>query len=58
MTYREKSFSHPLIEGDITKREVKDKFINTVKEKLKGKALTVLSGGFPVKVLVCLATEL
>lgn len=46
MTYRE-NFSHPLIEGDITKREVKDKFINTVKEKLKGKDLTVLSGGFP-----------
>ncbi|MBM3456153.1 MAG: DNA cytosine methyltransferase [Bacteroidetes bacterium] len=46
MTYRE-NFSHPLIEGDITKREIKDKFINTVKEKLKGKNLTVLSGGFP-----------
>lgn len=46
MTYRE-NFSHSLIEGDITKKEVKDKFINTVKEKLKGKNLTVLSGGFP-----------
>lgn len=46
MTYRE-NFSHPLIEGDITKNEIKDKFINTVKEKLKGKNLTVLSGGFP-----------
>ena len=46
MTYRE-NFSHPLIEGDITQREIKDKFINTVKEKLNGKNLTVLSGGFP-----------
>lgn len=46
MTYRE-NFSHPLIEGDITQRETKDKFINTVKEKLNGKNLTVLSGGFP-----------
>ena len=46
MTYRE-NFSHPLIEGDITKREVKDNFIKTVKEKLNGKSLTVLSGGFP-----------
>jgi len=46
MTYR-KNFSHPLVEGDITKREIKDKFINTVKEKLNGKNLTVLSGGFP-----------
>lgn len=46
MTYRE-NFSHPLIEGDITQREIKEKFISTVKEKLKGKKLTVLSGGFP-----------
>ena len=46
MTYRE-NFSHPLIEGDITQREIKEKFINTVKEKLNGKNLTVLSGGFP-----------
>lgn len=46
MTYRE-NFSHPLVEGDITQREIKDKFVNTVKEKLKGENLTVLSGGFP-----------
>lgn len=46
MTYRE-NFFHPLIEGDITQREIKNKFINTVKEKLNGKSLTVLSGGFP-----------
>lgn len=46
MTYRH-NFNHPLIEGDITKREIKDKFINTIKQQLKGKSLTVLSGGFP-----------
>ena len=46
MTYRA-NFSHPLIEGDITQKYIKDKFINTVKEKLNGKNLTVLSGGFP-----------
>ena len=45
-TYRE-NFKHPLIEGDITQREVKDQFIRTVKKSLKGKNLTVLSGGFP-----------
>lgn len=46
MTYRA-NFKHPLIEGDITQKEVKDNFINTVKDKLKGEKLTVLSGGFP-----------
>jgi DNA (cytosine-5)-methyltransferase 1 len=46
MAYRH-NFEHPLIEGDITSREIKDKFINTVRKQLKGKPLTVLSGGFP-----------
>jgi DNA (cytosine-5)-methyltransferase 1 len=46
MTYRE-NFSHPLIEGDITDRNIKDRFINTIKKNLKGNSLTVLSGGFP-----------
>jgi DNA (cytosine-5)-methyltransferase 1 len=46
MTYRH-NFEHPLIEGDITSTEVKKQFIDTVKSKLKGKDLTVLSGGFP-----------
>lgn len=46
MTYRH-NFEHPLIEGDITSREIKDKFINTEKKQLKGQPLTVLSGGFP-----------
>ncbi|MCL5245561.1 DNA cytosine methyltransferase [Cellulophaga sp. 20_2_10] len=46
MTYRE-NFNHPHILGDITQKEVKDKFIETVQSSLKGKSLTVLSGGFP-----------
>ena len=46
MTYRH-NFNHPLVEGDITSRKVKDKFISTVKKQLKGEQLTVLSGGFP-----------
>lgn len=46
MTYRA-NFNHPLVEGDITKKEVKDLFIKTVREQLNGKELTVLSGGFP-----------
>ena len=46
MTYRH-NFKHDHIEGDITSTDVKSKFINTVKKQLKGKDLTVLSGGFP-----------
>ena len=46
MTYRH-NFKHQLIEGDITSSSIKNKFIKTVKTALKGKPLTVLSGGFP-----------
>lgn len=46
MTYRH-NFKHPFVEGDITNRDIKDKFIDTVKKQLNGKPLTVLSGGFP-----------
>lgn len=46
MTYRH-NFKHPLIEGDITNADVKKRFVETIKNQLKGKALTVLSGGFP-----------
>jgi DNA (cytosine-5)-methyltransferase 1 len=46
LTYR-KNFNHPLIEGDITQRRVKDDFVNTIKSSLGGQSLTVLSGGFP-----------
>ena len=46
MTYRH-NFSHPHIEGDITSDDIKEQFIQTVKNQLKGQELTVLSGGFP-----------
>jgi DNA (cytosine-5)-methyltransferase 1 len=46
MTY-EYNFSHPHVLGDITSASVKDEFIKTVERQLKGKSLTVLSGGFP-----------
>ena len=46
MTYRH-NFDHPFIEGDITQQVIKDQFITTVRKQLKGKPLTVLSGGFP-----------
>jgi DNA (cytosine-5)-methyltransferase 1 len=46
MTYRH-NFSHPLVEGDITSQDIKSEFIGAVRNKLKGKPLTVLSGGFP-----------
>ena len=51
MTYRH-NFKHDHIEGDITSTDVKSKFINTVKKQLKGKDLTVLSGGFPCQVFI------
>ena len=46
ITYRH-NFKHPFIEGDITQKSIKEKFIQTVRKQLKGKPLTVLSGGFP-----------
>jgi len=45
-TYR-RNFQHPIVEGDITSKEIKQKFIGLVKEKLGNNKLTVLSGGFP-----------
>lgn len=46
LTYQA-NFDHPFMEGDITKKEVKEGFISKVKKILNGKELTVLSGGFP-----------
>lgn len=46
LTYKN-NFKHKHIEGDITSQSIKNKFITTVKKELKGKPLTVLSGGFP-----------
>ena len=45
-SYR-RNLKHKHVEGDITNPSIKKKFISTVKKQLKGKRLTVLSGGFP-----------
>lgn len=45
-TFR-KNFDHPLIAGDITVPETKQRLYDVVKERLKGRELDVLSGGFP-----------
>jgi len=42
-----RNFKHPFILWDITKKEVKENFINTVKKQLKWKDLTVLCWWFP-----------
>ncbi len=42
-----RNFNHPFFLGDITQNLVKSDFISLVKERLDGKNLTVLSGGFP-----------
>ncbi|MFS4417077.1 DNA cytosine methyltransferase [Maribacter sp. 2307ULW6-5] len=46
MTYRH-NFKHPHVEGDITSKQTKAQFIATVRQQLRGRELTVLSGGFP-----------
>jgi len=46
MTYR-RNFNHPFVEGDIKQQDVKDKFYQAVKEKLNGRKLNIIAGGFP-----------
>lgn len=46
MTYR-RNFHHPIVEGDITQEDVKTHFYNTCQERLNGKPLTLIAGGFP-----------
>ena len=46
MTYR-RNFNHPFVEGDIKQQDVKDKFYQAVKEKLNGRKLNIVAGGFP-----------
>lgn len=46
MTYS-RNFDHPFVYGDITLKEIKDKFYSTVKEQLKDKKLSIVAGGFP-----------
>ena len=56
MTYRH-NFNHPFINGDIKDKEVKKLFVDTI-NSLSDNKLTVLSGGFPARALVCLEIEL
>lgn len=46
MTY-EYNFKHPFINGDIKLQENKRKFYNVVRERLNGKPLNIVAGGFP-----------
>ena len=46
MTY-ERNFDHPFVNGDITLPETKEKFYSTVKERLNGRHLDIVAGGFP-----------
>ena len=46
MTYR-RNFEHPFVYGDITLQENKDLFYKTVNEKLSGRKLNIVAGGFP-----------
>lgn len=46
LTY-EHNFDHPFINGDIKDQAVKDKFYQTVEQKLNGQRLSIVAGGFP-----------
>ena len=42
-----RNFDHPFVDGDIKLQEVKDRFYETVRERLNGRKLTLVAGGFP-----------
>lgn len=42
-----RNFEHPFVNGDITLPEVKQKFYDTIEERLKGKRVSIVAGGFP-----------
>ncbi len=46
LTYA-RNFNHPFINGDIKSTEIKQKFYETVKERLNGRKLSIVAGGFP-----------
>lgn len=46
MTYN-RNFDHPFVNGDIKDSEIKQKFYDTVKSRLKGRQLSIVAGGFP-----------
>lgn len=45
-TYR-RNFDHPFVNGDIKLQEKKEEFYRTVNERLAGRKLNVVAGGFP-----------
>lgn len=46
LTY-EHNFSHPFVYGDIKLQKNKDEFYKVVKEKLNGRHINIVAGGFP-----------
>lgn len=42
-----RNFKHPFVNGDITLQEVKEKFYDTIKKKMRGKRVSIVAGGFP-----------
>ena len=42
-----RNFHHPYVNGDITLPEVKERFYETIDNKLKGKRVSIVAGGFP-----------
>lgn len=46
MTYN-RNFDHPFVNGDIKDPEVKRKFYDTVRDRLAGRKLDIVAGGFP-----------
>ena len=43
----ERNFTHPFVNGDIKKPEIKQKFYDTVRRELAGRHLNLVAGGFP-----------
>lgn len=46
LTYA-RNFDHPFVDGDIKLPEVKERFYETVRNRLNGRKLTLVAGGFP-----------
>lgn len=43
----ERNFTHPFVNGDIKKPEIKQQFYDTVRRELAGRHLSLVAGGFP-----------
>ncbi|MEE2858837.1 MAG: DNA cytosine methyltransferase [Candidatus Neomarinimicrobiota bacterium] len=42
-----RNFDHPIFNGDIKSNKVKNKFVTLVNDRLSGRKLNILAGGFP-----------